>query len=131
MKVETWSILSCGIFFAVVTPIYWFMSGDPTGTWALLMAMFLALLLSFYLGVVAKQIPTRPEDDKQGEIADGAGELGFFPPYSWWPLFAALSIGVCILGVIFAWWLFLIGIALATVSMVGWVFEYYRGNYAH
>ena len=23
---------------------------------------------------------------KEGEIADGAGELGFFPPYSWWPL---------------------------------------------
>ena len=34
----------------------------------------------------------RPEDRKDGEIADGAGELGFFPPYSWWPLWCALTL---------------------------------------
>ena len=35
----------------------------------------------------------RPEDRMDGEIADGAGELGFFPPYSWWPLWCAAALG--------------------------------------
>ena len=43
-------------------------------------------------------------------IADGAGELGFFPPYSWWPLWTALALGTCVFGVAAgAWWLFIIG----------------------
>ena len=38
--------------------------------------------------------PDRPEDRSDGEIADGAGEQGFFPPYSWWPLFCASALAV-------------------------------------
>jgi len=29
------------------------------------------------------------------------------------------------------WWLFLIGALAVILSMVGFVFEYYRGHYAH
>ena len=31
MKAEAWIFAGCGIFFLVVTPGYWFASGDPTG----------------------------------------------------------------------------------------------------
>lgn len=78
MKTETWTILGVGIFFALTAPIYWVLSKDPTGTTALTMTFLLCALLGFYLGVVAKQIPDRPEDRSDGEIADGAGEQGFF-----------------------------------------------------
>jgi hypothetical protein len=131
MKAETWTILGCGIFFALVAPVYWFLSYDPTGTTALVMTFLLMGLLGFYLSVVAKQIPDRPEDRSDGEIADGAGEQGFFPPYSWWPLFCAAAFAVLVLGVVIGWWLFIIGAGIGAAMLVGWIFEYYRGVHAH
>ncbi len=50
----------------------------------------------------------RPEDRKDGEIAEGAGELGFFPPYSWWPLWCAgARCGIIVVSpsAVLAWWL--------------------------
>ena len=131
MKAETWTILGCGIFFALIAPIYWLLTEDWTGTTALVMTFLLCLLLGFYLYVVAKQIPARPEDRLDGEIADGAGELGFFPPYSWWPLFCALGLAVVVVGFVIGWWLFIIGAVLLGGMVLGWVFEYYRGVHAH
>src|SRR3954451_20784938 len=124
MKAETWTILACGIFFALVSPVYWVVSHDPTGTSALVMSTLLMALLGFYLAVVAKQIPDRPEDRSDGEIADGAGEQGFFPPYSWWPLFCACALAVWALGIVNGLWLFIIGAGLGAVMVVGWIFEY-------
>jgi Cytochrome c oxidase subunit IV len=95
------------------------------------MTTLLAGLLAFFLGVVAKQIPERPEDRKEAEIADGAGELGFFPPFSWWPLFCGMALAVCVLGVVFGWWLFIIGVGVGSFTLSGFVFEYYRGYHAH
>jgi len=131
VKIEAWTIGICGIFFAAVSPVYWLMSGDPTGTSALVMTTLLAGLLAFYLGVVAKQIPDRPEDRHEGEIVEGAGELGFFPPYSWWPLFAALAFLVVVLGLVIGWWMFIIGVGIGAMTVIGWVYEYYRGVHAH
>ena len=131
MKAETWTILGCGIFFALISPIYWVLTEDPTGTSALVMTTLLCVLLGFYLAVVARQIPDRPEDRSDGEIADGAGEQGFFPPYSWWPLFCALALAVCVLGIVIGWWLFIIGVGIGAVMVWGWIFEYYRGIHSH
>ena len=131
MRIETWVIATCGIFFTVVTPVYWLISLDPTGTAALIMTGLLAWLMTFFLYVVSKQIPPRPEDRKEADIAEGAGEQGFFPPYSWWPLFCALALTVCVLGVVFGWWLFIIGVGVGTITLLGYVFEYYRGYHAH
>ena len=94
MKAEYWTIAGCAVFFAVTAPIYWWLTYDPTGTTALVMTFLLCALLGFYLGVVAKQIPDRPEDRSDGEIAEGAGEQGFFPPYSWWPMFCAMALAI-------------------------------------
>ncbi|MGI8676488.1 MAG: cytochrome c oxidase subunit 4 [Nocardioidaceae bacterium] len=131
MKVEANVIGAVALFFGVVTPIYWFLSTDPTGTAALVMTTLLAALLGFFLAVVSRQIPDRPEDLGAAEVADGAGELGFFPPYSWWPLSCALALGTCVLGVIFGWWLFIIGVGVGSLTLTGFVFEYYRGYHAH
>ena len=131
MKAEYWVIVSIGIFFALISPIYWLVSSDPTGTVALLMTFLLCALVGFYLGVVAKQIPDRPEDRNDGEIAEGAGEQGFFPPYSWWPLFCAMALGTVVVGVAIGWWLVIIGGGILAFCVSGWIFEYYRGVHAH
>ena len=131
MKAEYWVMISIGIFFALISPIYWLVSSDPTGTVALLMTFLLCALVGFYLGVVAKQIPDRPEDRNDGEIAEGAGEQGFFPPYSWWPLFCAMALATVVVGVAIGWWLFIIGAGILAFCVSGWIFEYYRGVHAH
>lgn len=119
-------------FFALVAPAYWFMSQDPTGTSALTMTALLAGMVALYLGVHAAKMDARPEDRKDGEIAEGAGELGFFPPYSWWPLWCALTLGVIVYGLALgAWWLAIIGFGLGALALSGFVFEYYRGEHAH
>ena len=131
MRKEFWLFFSCAIFFVIVTPVYWAVAHEVTGTVALVMAMLLFFMISFYLYFVTRAIPERPEDRKDGEIAEGAGELGFFPPFSWWPLFAAMSFGALMLGIVFGWWLFLIALPFGAICVVGWIFEYYRGAYAH
>jgi hypothetical protein len=131
VKAESWIIVSLAIFCALVAPIYWWITYDPTGTTALVMTTLLCALLGFYLIVVAKQIPARPEDRLDAEILEGAGELGFFPPYSWWPLYCSLAFSAIVLGVVFGWWLFIIGVGIGLFTLIGWVYEYYRGVHAH
>lgn len=132
MKAEAYIFGVVTAFFLLVSPAYWYLSGDWTGTSALTMTMLLALMVTLYLGVHAAKMDARPEDRKDGEIADGAGELGFFPPYSWWPLWCAATLGVCVFGIaVGAWWLFIIGCGVGALALGGWIFEYYRGEHAH
>ena len=132
MKSETWIFGICTAFFGLVTPSYWFITGDPTGTSALVMTTLLALLVTFYLGFHASRMEPRPEDRKDAEIADGAGELGFFPPYSWWPLWCAATLGLIVFGTAMAaWWLLIIGFGLGALALCGWIYEYYVGEHAH
>ena len=140
MKAEAWIFAICTVFLVLVTPAYWFVtdsdehgvSGDWTGTSALVMTTLLTLMVTLYLGFHAKKMDARPEDRKDGEIADGAGELGFFPPYSWWPLWCGASLAVMVLALAMtAWWLVIIGGVLGALALSGLVFEYYRGEHAH
>jgi hypothetical protein len=132
MKAEAWIFAICTVFFLLVAPAYWFMTYDWTGTSALTMTFLLSLLVTFYLGFHASRMEPRPEDRKEAEIADGAGELGFFPPYSWWPLWCAATLGVSVFGIAMgAWWLFVIGAGFGTLALCGWIYEYYVGEHAH
>jgi hypothetical protein len=131
VKAEAWIFGGNAVFFALVAPSYWFLTGDPTGTAALIMTTLLATLVTFYLGFHANKMDARPEDRNEAEIVEGAGELGFFPPYSWWPLWCAMALGVCVLGIVFGWWLLIIGVGAGSVALIGWVFEFYRGEHAH
>jgi hypothetical protein len=132
MRAEAWIFGICTTFFVIVAPAYWFITYDPTGTSALVMTVLLSALVTFYLGFHASKMEPRPEDRKDAEIADGAGELGFFPPYSWWPLWCGLTLGVMVFGVAMgAWWLFVIGVGLGVLTLSGWIYEYYVGEHAH
>ena len=144
MKAEAWIFGITTAFLVLVTPAYWLVTdsagnanvggggGDWTGTSALTMTALLTLMITLYLGFHAKKMDDRPEDRKDGDIADGAGELGFFPPYSWWPLWCGATLATLVFGVAMgAWWLFVIGAALGAVALSGLVFEYYRGEHAH
>lgn len=131
MKIEAWIFGILVIFFGVVTPIYWFISHEITGTAALVLTFFLVFMIAGYLGLVSRRIDPRPEDEKEGEIAEGAGELGFFAPKSVYPLLCGATFALAILGPVFGWWLFIIAAGLSIFTITGWVYEFYRGDYAH
>ena len=132
MKAETWLFVITTVFLLLVTPAYWFISYDWTGTSALTMTTLLTAMIALYLGFHARKMDPRPEDQQEGEIADGAGELGFFPPYSWWPLWCAATLGVMVYGTALGeWWLVIIGGSFGAVALCGLIFEYYRGEHAH
>jgi hypothetical protein len=116
MKVEGYLFLGCAAFFGAADVVYWNVSGDLTG---------------FYLLFTGRRLPKRPEDDLSGDIEQGTGELGFFSPHSWWPLFLGMSAALAAVGFAVGWWLFLLGACFTVLSAIGFVFEYYRGNYAH
>src|SRR5258708_22440329 len=90
MRVEGWLFLGCAIFFGVADAFYWGLSHDPTGGTALALAVGLAFLTGFYVLFTGRRLPRRPEDDTEGEVEQGTGEVGFFSPHSWWPLFVGL-----------------------------------------
>ena len=133
MKVATRLFVFLGLFYIPVGTVYGLMTDwkEPLGYLALFLTSLMALMIAAYLRYTAGHIDALPEDDHLGEIATGAGEYGQYPPYSWWPL--ALGFGAALLaaGLAAGWWLFFIGLPVTLLAIVGWVFEYHRGEYAH
>ena len=125
MKVEGYLFAFVGVFLGVSDIVYWFESHDPTGTTALALGFGLGALVSFYLLFTARRMEPRPEDLDDADISDGAGEIGFFSPYSWAPLWCGIAAATCFLGIVFGWWLFFIGAAFAIFAVGSMVFEYY------
>jgi hypothetical protein len=126
MKFEAKMFGFVGLFLLVMVPTHWWLSKDTVGTTTLSMAFGLCALIWFYLYFTALRIGPRPEDRDDAEIEEMAGELGFFSPHSWWPLFAAGSAATAFMGVIFGWWLLIVAVPFLVFSVCGMVFEYYR-----
>lgn len=119
------------VFFTVVAVVYGVWSRDWVGTTALAFTGFMTALVAFYTLYTARRLDNRPEDDKVANQDEADPDYGFFSPQSWWPLplgFSAMVIG---LGLIFATWLIIAGVIFLMLSIVGLVFEYYRGDFAH
>lgn len=119
------------LFFAAVSGIYWYFSRDEVGTTALALTGALAFLVAFYLWYTSKRVYPRPEDRADAEVDEADPEYGFFSPHSWWPLPVAAGGAVIALGLIFAVWLLIVGVFILLIGLVGWLFEYYRGEFAH
>lgn len=125
MKVEGYLFAFIAVFLGGTDIVYWFTSHDPTGTTALALGAGLGTLVGFYLLFTGARMEPRAEDLDDADISDGAGELGFFSPYSWAPLWCALAAATCFLGIVFGWWLFFIGAAFAVPAIGSMLFEYY------
>lgn len=132
MKTEYKLFGLLAIFFGVVTPIYaWFTDfREWVGIVALLLTFFMVAWLFFYLRMTGRSLDLRPDDNPEGEIADQAGDYGFFSPHSWMPFWLALGAAVMFLGVAVGWWLVIIAAPFTAVALVGWVYEYFRGEHA-
>lgn len=131
MKIEGWIFGVGAIFYFVVSGVYWYLSRDEIGTTALVMTGALAFLVAFYILYTAKRVYPRPEDRDDADIDEADPEYGFFSPHSWWPLPVALGAMIVALGFIFAVWAIVLGVAVLMLGIIGWLFEYYRREFAH
>jgi hypothetical protein len=126
-------------FFALVTVVYGVLTAlyanggiEWAGTTALVLTTGLTLITGTFFRFVARRLDTRPEDYEDAEVSDGAGELGFYSPGSWWPLLIALSASVTAVAVAM-WlpWLIAAGAVFVIATAAGLVFEYYTGPEKH
>src|SRR5690242_17791069 len=98
------------------------------GVVALALSSLLCLMCGGYFWFVSRRIDLRPEDRDDAEIADGAGEIGFFSPGSYYPFGLGLACVVTGIGLVyFYWWLMAVGMVGVLLGAAGLLFEYYTG----
>ena len=133
MKIEAWLFIALAPFFALVATVYGYMGNweEPVGWLALYLTAGLSLMIGGYLWFTARRIGARPEDRVDAEIHEGAGEQGMFSPWSWWPIVLGLGAATGFMGLAVGWWIVYIAVGLTTVAIIGWVYEYSRGDHAH
>ena len=131
MKVESLIFGTISFFLFVTAVVYGIFAHEPIGTTALALSGGLTLLIGGFFWFVSRRIDARPEDRKDAEIAEGAGELGFFSPGSYWPFALALAAGTMGLALAFWYsWLIVIGGVALLITVGGLLFEYYVGQNA-
>jgi hypothetical protein len=135
MKTEWRLFAVVAAFLFVISIIYsvwnelFFHHIDWVGTVALLLSFLLCTMCAGFFWFVSRRIDPRPEDRPDAEMAEGAGEIGFFSPGSYWPFAIALAATIVGLGLVF-WQMWLVGLgAIAVISASSaMLFEYYSGT---
>lgn len=138
MKINSVIFWILTVFFAVITTTYtlWSVISEHSIEWSGTIGLgfcgLLSLLLGFYMTRShAAQGGEFPEDRADANIDDGDPEMGFFNPYSWWPIALAAGCTLSFLGLAVGVWICFIGGAVVAVALVGWVYENYRGIHQH
>ncbi len=130
-------LLVMGAYFTVADIAYgiWsyleFGQVEPIGTAAIALLVILSVFIAYYLWSGMRRSGTLPEDNLLGNIEDETGEVGFYSPWSWWPLMLGISSAMAFASLAVGWWLFFIAFPFAIVALVGFVYEYSRGAHAH
>ena len=122
-------------FLFTACGVYWWWSHaesvagtDYVGVVALALSGLLTAMCGGYFWFVSRRIDLRPEDRDEAEIADGAGEVGFFSPGSYYPFGLALAAVITGVGLVYTlWWLMAVGIIAVLIGAAGLLFEYYTG----
>lgn len=139
MKIETRLFEFIAAFFVLSAVLYGILTAlfatggvEWAGTTALALTGGLAVITGSFFWFISRRLDTRPEDYEGAEISDGAGELGFFAPHSWWPILVALAGTVAAIGIaLWLPWLIVAGVVFILATAAGLVFEYYTGPEKH
>lgn len=139
MKSNITIFVGLTIYLVLLSTIYtvWNLIANGHVEWAGTTAILLSGGLTGFIGgylilVNRKQGGELAEDRLDADIDDGDPEIGEFSPWSWWPMFLAFSASMVVLGLCLNGNFFLtfFALPLVIIGVVGWVYEYYRGNFA-
>ncbi len=126
MKVESriFEIVAGFCFLAGIA--YTVLTHEAVGVAGLFLTGGLALIIGTYFRFVSRRLQPRPEDNPDAEVADGAGEIGFFSPGSYWPITLAGAAALVGLSLAFWYvWALVIAGVLLLIAVGGLVFEYH------
>jgi hypothetical protein len=125
-------LISAFLYLAAIVYAFWTRAEGPgvewIGTVALVLSGLLTGMCTLYFFFVSRRIDPRPEDRPDADLSEGAGEVGFFSPGSYWPIGLALAALVAALGLVY-WqvWLLAAGLIAVLGTTGGLLFEYYTG----
>ena len=137
MKTNIVVLLVLAFYFFAVATMYtvWSLidgqSVEWAGTLAIGLSGVLTVFIAFFLQIQFKnQGGELPEDRLDADIDDGDPELGFYSPWSWWPIILAAGAAKALLGFAVGIWIAFYAVPLVLIALVGWTYEYYRGYFA-
>jgi hypothetical protein len=126
MKVESRIFEILTVFFFVAAIVYTFVAREPVGVAGLFLTGGLSLIIGTYFRFVSRRLELRPEDNPDGEISDGAGDVGFFSPGSYWPIGVAGCVALLAISLAFMYfWAVTISVVMLLIAVGGLVFEYH------
>ncbi|MGW6396444.1 cytochrome c oxidase subunit 4 [Streptomyces sp. NPDC055103] len=128
MKIQGKMFIWLSVFILAMAILYGVWSKEPVGTTALFLGFGLSIMIGYYLAFTARRVDAMAQDDKEADVADEAGEVGFFAPHSWQPLSLAIGGALAFLSIAMGWWIMYFSAPLILVGLFGWVFEFYRGE---
>ena len=137
MKTNIAVLSALTVYFFILAAVYtvWSLIDggrvEWVGTLAIVLSGTLTVFIAFYLQVqLRNQGGDLPEDKLDAEIDDGDPEIGFYSPWSWWPIVLAGGTAVAFLGLAVGYWVSLYALPFVLIGIVGWTYEYYRGYFA-
>ena len=135
MRVEARLFLGVAVFFWLAAIGYGIWSVNTqghvevVGVAGLILSGGLVGIPGAFFWFVSRRIDPRPEDRSDAEIAEAAGDVGFFSPGSYWPVTLAGAATVVGLGLSLAQvWLVVVGVLFLMFAIGGLLFEYYVGG---
>ena len=113
-------------FCFLVGIVYTVLTGEPVGVAGLFLTGGLCLIVGTYFRFGARRLEERPEDNPNAEVSDGAGDVGFFSPGSYWPIALAGSAALLAISLaFFLVWAIAISVIILLLAVAGLVFEYH------
>jgi hypothetical protein len=135
MRVEAKLFLGVAVFFWLSAIGYGIWSANTqghvevVGVAGLILSGGLVGIPGAFFWFVSRRIDPRPEDRSDAEIAEAAGDVGFFSPGSYWPVTLAGAATVVGLGLgLVQVWLVVVGVLFLMFAIGGLLFEYYVGG---
>lgn len=124
MRTETWLFTGVAAFFLGTGLWYGIWSHEPAGTAVLTVAFLMSSLIAAFFAWTGNERGTRPEDRRDGAVAERSGPLDFFPARSSYPPVVGAGAALAALGIVFGVWLFLLALGVLLAGVLGLVFQY-------
>ena len=121
------------VFFFVAALAYGYLTewAEWVGMVCIMLTGGMFIMIGIYFWMLTKRHGERPEDRNDGEIFEQSGEQGVFAPWSWWPLVLGIAAMLGFAALAIDFWILVPALVVTVIGLVGWVFEFSRGQHAH
>ncbi|MHB8191010.1 MAG: aa3-type cytochrome oxidase subunit IV [Ferrimicrobium sp.] len=129
MRNESRLYLGIGSFFLLILLIYFFWSGESTGSVLLLATVGLGIMPGLYIGWWSRRMRPRAEDKSVLEPTDFSGVVGSFPENTIWPFTLGMGAWLTGLAFVFGLWTAIVGMGFVLAAVVGSTMESRRASF--